>query len=225
MPYTRKTVRRKPRAKRAPRRYYRKKKTASSVIVKSPSAFPDKMFTKLNYVDMLDITTSTTSHQVYRGNDCFDPYYTGAGHQPMGFDEYMGIYKKFTVMASKIVITTMSQSGYPTSLTVRPVNDTTAPAYQYVAKERPRTRSISFNNYSGRHLLKHYMTSARQFGVDRKSVMSEDNYSGTSSASPANDWYWSCFAKADSGLSTQFYLWIKITYYVVFHERSQMSTS
>jgi len=40
---------------------------------------------------------------VFRANSCYDPDYTGAGHQPMGWDEMSSLYKHYVVLGSRCV--------------------------------------------------------------------------------------------------------------------------
>lgn len=41
---------------------------------------------------------------IFRANSCFDPSFTGVGHQPRGFDQLMSLYDHGTVIGSKIDI-------------------------------------------------------------------------------------------------------------------------
>jgi hypothetical protein len=44
----------------------------------------------------------------FTANGLFDPDITGTGHQPMGFDQLMLMYNQYTVIKSKISVTTYS---------------------------------------------------------------------------------------------------------------------
>lgn len=72
------------------------------------------MAAKLRYADTHDLTfggVTAYSDVIYRANCAFDPYATGVGHQPRGFDQYMTMYDHFTVVGSKISLTFTNESN------------------------------------------------------------------------------------------------------------------
>lgn len=96
----------------------RKRRAAKNAIVSVPRtklAFPSGMRTKLRYVqrvEFLNNTQATIAKYAYRANSLTDPSVTGtAGHQPRGFDEFMGVYRTYTVVGSKISVNFM-YAGY-----------------------------------------------------------------------------------------------------------------
>lgn len=89
----------------------RKRRAAKNAIVSVPRsklAFPSGMRTKLRYVqrvEFLNNTQATIAKYAYRANSLTDPSVTGtAGHQPRGFDEFMNVYRTYTVTGSKISV-------------------------------------------------------------------------------------------------------------------------
>jgi len=59
----------------------------------------------MRYVESFNIASTTGSLATYEwgANDLFDPNITGGGHQPYGFDQWVGtFYNKATVMKSQI---------------------------------------------------------------------------------------------------------------------------
>lgn len=215
--------RRKPTFRRR-KRFFKKRAKATTSIVRAPSAFADKTICKLNYVDLLTDNGSAFSVISFRGNSLFGPLYPTGGHQPMGFDQYMAIYNKFTCVASSIKIRWTTNSTAPFSITIRPTNSNAAVGYQFEALERPRTVMSQQAGYECRN-MKHYATTSRVTGEKRGAIMSEDNFSGDASTNPNNVWYWQIGLNRDSGLTIAAYLWVKITYYVVFHDRKPMVLS
>jgi len=63
--------------------------------------------TKLVYCDQAsyDATTSTVAYNCYRANSVFDPDLTGAGHQPMGYDQQSALYHCWVVPAVHLEFT------------------------------------------------------------------------------------------------------------------------
>lgn len=76
--------------------------------------FPNSIITTMRYAAVYSLTsdTGTTTSQVWRANGCFDPDYSGTGHQPMFFDEYAAVYNYYTVLGSKIKVTLHNASDY-----------------------------------------------------------------------------------------------------------------
>lgn len=74
--------------------------------------YPDKLVTKLRYVDSFNLTgsTNTVGANVYRMNSLFDPDLTGVGHQPMYYDQFCGAvgtapYSRYRVLSSVMTVT------------------------------------------------------------------------------------------------------------------------
>lgn len=67
--------------------------------------------TNLVYYDTITLNPSTNALTNLNGaiwqfriNSCYDPDYTGAGHQPMYHDNYSALFQKYRVIASKISV-------------------------------------------------------------------------------------------------------------------------
>lgn len=110
MPYVPKKYKR--RYVRKPRRKYKKKpvKTVKGLtLIKNPSigGFPKSCFTRLKWVQSGSLNPGVVGINdvaVFRANSCYDPYQTGVGTQPRGFDQWMTIYDHFYVKRSKITV-------------------------------------------------------------------------------------------------------------------------
>lgn len=93
------------------RRGLRHRKRARNAIVNVPRsklAFPSGMRTKLRFCQRVSVVPDTLNgivHYAYRANALTDPDATGStNHQPRGFDEFMGVYRTYTVLGSKIMV-------------------------------------------------------------------------------------------------------------------------
>lgn len=88
--------------KRYKKKKYRRRRR-SNVIMRSP--VPLKMTTKLRYQETINIDPGlgVAGVHIFKANGCYDPNYTGTGHQPRGFDQFIGsLYDHFVVIGSKI---------------------------------------------------------------------------------------------------------------------------
>lgn len=65
---------------------------------------PPVWMCRLQYADCKAYagTVGTTTRNVYRANDLYDPDSTGTGHQPSGFDQLTPFYGRFYVTSSRI---------------------------------------------------------------------------------------------------------------------------
>lgn len=66
--------------------------------------FPDRLKTKLQYQDVVQLAASAGSPAVwqFRMNSLFDPDYSGTGHQPQWYDQLSAVYSNYKVLGSKI---------------------------------------------------------------------------------------------------------------------------
>ena len=69
--------------------------------------FPEEYKTHLRYCDVFTLTSSNNAiaRQVMRLNSLQDPDSTGVGHQPMYHDQFQTVYKRYTVLGSKMTVT------------------------------------------------------------------------------------------------------------------------
>lgn len=77
------------------------------------NGFPQTVSARLRYVTEceLDAGVGGTSSFQIRANGCYDPEVSIGGHQPKGFDQFMALYRHFTVTASKIKVTPVNRTN------------------------------------------------------------------------------------------------------------------
>jgi len=70
--------------------------------------FPRKLRQTLTYCEQFPVTVNAvaflTNWHTFRANGLFDPRFAIGGHQPMGFDQLMAIYSKYTVVGAKMTL-------------------------------------------------------------------------------------------------------------------------
>ncbi|WP_445779180.1 hypothetical protein, partial [Shewanella sp.] len=105
---------------------------------------PARVITRHAYVDGRNLTNSSgaLASWQFRLNSMYDPDYTAAGHQPMGFDQVSQNYGRYLVHKVKITIQahyTSNDSNTIPTLAFAPVNTSTLVAYPLsVLSEQPR---------------------------------------------------------------------------------------
>jgi len=78
--------------------------TALSIPRSLTRALPPSITVTLRYftqVSLDPLAGGATGH-IFRANSCYDPDVTGAGHQPLGMDQWFGLYTKGVVVSSRI---------------------------------------------------------------------------------------------------------------------------
>ena len=135
----------------------------------------------------------TVADYVFRANSPYDPDFTGAGHQPGGFDQWMALYKFFAVENAKITVNCYN-------------NDTTYGQYLGITKKNVSTaitdptQAIECANTVFKILplgakntdtLSLFWNS--KWDVGRHS-MSDQYFQGTASANPSNSYFFHVWA-------------------------------
>lgn len=57
-----------------------------------------------HYERMTSSSSQIVHHNVIRGNGLFDPDYAFGGEQPLGYDQYAALYKKYYVKSAKVTV-------------------------------------------------------------------------------------------------------------------------
>lgn len=200
-----------------------------TLVNKGPFVAPDSYSTKLIYTFSSSIQSSSGARQLYqfRLNDCYDPDYTGTGTQPTGFDELMALYKYFRVSGSSFEVMATNATGNMCDLGIIGTDTATIPGTTldgFVGNPLAK-REIGIFAQRPAH-LKLYSSTAKVFGVNPDTVRDDDTYSGSASASPTSDAYWTlAYQSLDRTNTTAVYYVVKIVYYVTFYGRQVLDQS
>lgn len=92
----------------------RKSKTFKNQITAiSRSPIATTAYVKLRYCDTIQINAAAgglTGQYLYRVNSLYDPDYTGTGHAPLGYDQWMEFYSRYCVVGSRMHVKCMNVS-------------------------------------------------------------------------------------------------------------------
>lgn len=206
----------------------RRKKNDHTTLTISRGVIPDVAAVQLRYVYNTNLAGTGILRTVFRGNSCFDPDFTGVGAQPMGFDQYGALFRRYRVLGSKVkVMFSLGGSLNKTAGFVVPL-DTTAVVGSGISDntEHQFTKTISIEQ-NQHNTINHYMSTAKLRGVLTDDVRSDSDYSAPIGGNPSLQWYWHVGAYdmngAGGGIDSS--LQVEITYYVEFFNRETLPTS
>lgn len=191
---------------------------------------PNRMIVKMRYSDQatLDANSISASTYTYTLNGLYDPDISGSGHQPMGFDQFSGLYQQYKVLGAKV---TIEACGPPvTTLSEQYIgiqfheNASYAPANIVQIIERGRERHAVLGGQNNKTRLTMFWSAKKWYG---KINYSGFTTAGTISANPTELAYVSAFVtRAENGENPDPMTYvITIDYIVEWFGPLQMSQS
>jgi hypothetical protein len=187
---------------------------------------PDSFVTTLEYADIIHITAaSPRAAYSFRGNSCYDPDYTGTGHQPLYFDQNMTVYSKYKVTGAVFSMTLLGQASYVYVVPLTAPMAASADSPHFL--ELPRSKLVTCGNAyvePSKRLTVTYTTQAI-LGVSDAQIAGED-YSGTDSTDPNVLWFINIMVNhADLSSNADVYAQINISYTTLFYDRRFVNPS
>jgi hypothetical protein len=138
------------------------------------------------YADLI-VAAATANGYSYQWavNDVFDPNYTAAGAQPVGFDQWATLYNGFRCVRFEID-TQVSMRTATSSLAVAGSVTPTVPSADYFDVAGSRDSKVSSTTSGAEPArLRFSLDVSKVFGVLPVTVMTDDQYQSTVSGSPA----------------------------------------
>lgn len=155
------------------------------------SLFPTRRTAQLRYAANVQVftgTSGTVGGYVFRANDMYDPDYTATGNQPLGFDQAMYFYERFTVRRARIkVIFQNRATAFPVfaALSVRSYYGYDANALIQMEQGNIRFLNLYPSGQNGSiGSLETSVDVAKFFGVSN--LQEAPDYSGSAGGSPTS---------------------------------------
>lgn len=194
--------------------------------------FPNMTTRKLRYNDygVVDITSGALGSNVFTLSGLYDPYITGTGHQPMGYDQLMTFYEHYHVLRCKVTVTFMSRSSAghgQVALKITPDTALPASGTDLVEEGRAITESVGGNNFEaqGTRTLSMTVDLPAVNGLTRANFLADPDLRGTISTNPAEQTYLQLCCWSPS-LDTMTVEWnIVLEYTAVFTEPRNLTSS
>ncbi len=201
-----------------------------------PKLYRVKMRNKSLFNHTIDPpTTAGTTSSTFLNISCngiFNPSTTNVLGQPMGFDQLMAMYDHYTVVSSKIKITLfLNGVDRPIACTLMVMDtENTALGIERTSEQYgARIKYLSGNPAGGNNKVSISKTwSARKTnGQSGKRLLMDDQLQGSSTANPAEEWFYhlevgNLFDTANPSPLT---FTIEQDYNVIFHERRSLLQS
>lgn len=148
---------------------------------------------RFRYVDFITLNPpiSGTSRHTIRGTSLYDPDFTGIGHQPRGFDQYMAFYEHFEVLGAKLTATfvpllpTIVQNQAIVGIMQGPLGTPALTTLTDVLESKQSRTNVTRTMGTRPLVLTSKFSSKKVFGGG----MGDDARKGTDSANPAENWY------------------------------------
>lgn len=177
---------------------------------------PDEMWVTLRYSEALDATASVGLYSyVFAANDVYDPNITGAGSQPLAYDQWTSIYNRWTVLASDIdvQITSRTVSGRLSVAVVPVTQSSVAPTTYEAASQMRLAKHASTTGGGPSPVIRSSVKMHELYGVPLVTIQADDAFSGATTASPNRRMAWAIVAET-SGSSDALSLTINLKYKV-----------
>lgn len=188
----------------------------------------DSVIVKLNYTYTVSNTFDISSafDHVLRLNDVFDPDATGFGDQPVGFDQWSTFYSRNKVLKCKVTYEAASTGAnvamamYPKTTNVGPDN-----IREVISNPRSHWKVLSFTGPASR--IEKSFDIRELFGLTPEQF-GDDDYTGTSSSSPAQQyflWIHGSVVGGTTGGAINLQGYVKLEYTIQFFDRNDLDLS
>lgn len=186
------------------RRYNKKRKNRGSYIQAIPKTPIGNTFLfKTRYVERaftVNPGASTAASYVFRLNSLYDPNLTGAGHQPIGFDQIMPLYDHYCVIGARVKVTATNMDAniaQDVVLQMKDTNVTTNQIQNVIENGNCVWKTIApAGSGSDSKVLNLSCSPDKFFG---NKVMQDEKYRGTITTDPEDGVYLHIIAQAQDG--------------------------
>lgn len=214
-----------------PTRQKPRRKRQRTTLTVSRGLNTDISYCELRYVFNNSRNNPGIGGNVFRGNGAFDPDQSGIGSQPMGFDQYGALFRRYRVTGSKIRVLAASRDGAETvGMYVVPLT-TSAPSSTsikgYTEQQYCKTAHMGRADGCSKTSLTHQMTSSKIRGVAMSAIRNDSEYSGPIGGNPNLQWFWAVgfYDLSGQGGTVTVDYQVEITYMIEFFDRDSLTTS
>lgn len=199
----------------------------------------DVTFTYADRINMDAGGSGAVNLYQFSANGMYDPDITSTGHQPLGFDQWMGtssttgFYNHYTVTEAEIVVTAFSQDATNAGQAIILLglsDDTTVGIDFNTAVENPTFKHVPLGCLTSGHdiaVIRHKVDVAKYFGLNRSSLYAKDDLKGIYSANPQEQVYFSILVSSNNVTvnPANISMMVELTYKAHLTERRELLAS
>lgn len=217
--------------RKRPRRRRRRKKNRRdirSIIVRGPSAFPDRVYVRLRYTNSFALAFAGINDIVFSGNAPQAPDILAVEQQPRGFREWMSVYGLVKAHKSSIKVDFLNLDNASALDCVILPHVQISPSFLDTedVREQPYAKSKRVSPRGGNATLATvYNTMKTKVVFGQRFI--DDNYAGTVDAVPNERWFWTVYVQNltnDTG-TVNCDISVSLTYWVEFYQREILPRS
>lgn len=203
---------------------------------RAPKLIPSKKVLPFKYSTTVTLnpgaTAAVPATHTFSCNGLYDPDITGVGHQPMGFDQYVGVfYDHYVVIKAQITATfcttgtLASTSTARVGIAIRDSSGYTGDIDNLIEQGRTTYRTISPLGSSNRVVIKYNINPNKFLG--RSKPLSDSQLKGGVSSNPTEQCYFILWAGQNDGASDVLPIQcnVSIRYFAVLVEPKMLSGS
>lgn len=192
--------------------------SSRNVVVNPSGPFPDALYTKMKYSDIITLTSTSGLTNYQFRTSLFDPDLTSTGHQPKYRDELAGIYNRYVVFGVAWKIRFVNTNTAEQAVVgIKWTSDTTVYASIDDLTESHNTKHaiLGVEGGSGIRMIKGYGGVGEAYGVSKKTVAIDEQFSSTKGGNPAKTAYLTLYSQAmDESTSVTVRAHVDLTFYV-----------
>lgn len=188
-----------------------------------------RLRTTLKYVDTFTVTTSAgpgIGYTVMNLNGLYDPDSTGAGHQPMGYDQIAALYNRYRVFRTRWTVRVLPNpsTATPFHFVVVPTNTTTVFTTYGAAAEQTYAKTGIFNSYTPL-TIRGSVDLAQLNGKTPEAYMADDSTQAIVTANPTEQFGLHCLVFEPAGTGVGFRYEVSLMFDCEFSDPNQLSQS
>lgn len=206
-------------------------KSRAGTVIGRTLGFPKIMKFRHRYVatHLITSTTGVLQSQSYAANGLFDPDITGAGHQPMYFDQLAALYNHYLVIGSRMsvkVVPATSTAQVPMRFIawINDANSTVPSTVDAIAESKfAKQKILGGPNSPSVQYLNLNWSAKRFFGG---SVMANDELKANIGNNPAEvSYYFLSLQAMDASTTVSVQVIVTIDYIALWRELKEIESS